>query len=328
MSATDRPLVSVIVTFYNQAEFVASALDGVLAQSYRPFEVIVVDDGSTDDTLRACTAYGDRITVVHQENAGPSGARNSGIRRARGSLVAFLDGDDIWVPEKLEAQVEAALRYPESGLVAVDGEAFSSEGITRDTLYGPGLLQLMHPSNGRIFTARCFDMLLDGKFSFITTPSQVMIPAAVFREVGTWNPRFRVSADYELYLRIAARRPFTFLREKQVRYRINPAGLSGPEPGRSFSWVEEKPAVFRSVAGKDRRRTGRLISEVARDAAKRAYYLGKGGHRRFVNRFLLRFALRTRRPHLVLPYLVGLWCSPSVRTWILGAVRRFTRPKF
>src|SRR4030095_15327322 len=308
MTTTNRPLVSVIVTFYNQAEFVASALDGVLAQSYRPVEVIVVDDGSADDTLRACAAYGDRITVVHQENVGPSGARNAGLQRARGSLIAFLDGDDLWTPEKLEAQVEGLLRYPESGLVAVDGEEFSTAGTTKNTLYGPGLIQLMQASNGRFFTARCFDMLLDGKFSFLTTPSQVMVPAAVFREVGIWNTRFRVSADYELYLRIAARRPFTFVREKRVRYRVNPAGLSGPEPGRALTWVEENTAIFRSIAGKDRRRAGRLISEVTRDAAKRAYYLGMTGHRRFVNRFLLRFALRSRRPHLVLPYFVGLWC--------------------
>jgi len=91
--------------------------------------------------------------------------------------------------------------------------------------------------------------------------------------------------------------------------------------------VEEKPAVFRSIAGHDRRRAARLINEVTRDAAKRAYYLGKGGHRRFARRFLLRFALLTRRPHLVLPYVVGLWFPPDVRTWILRAVRRFTRPK-
>jgi glycosyltransferase involved in cell wall biosynthesis len=327
VSTGGRPLVSVVVTFYNQAEFVVPALDSVLAQTYRPMEIIVVDDGSTDGTRRACAAYGDRITLVCQDNTGPSGARNAGLGRARGSLVAFLDGDDLWEPSKLELQVEGALRHPESGLVAVDGEAFSSAGVTRDTLYGTNLLQLMHASSGRFFSARCFDMLLDGKFSIIATPSQVMVPAAVFREVGTWDPRFRVSADYELYLRIAERRPFVFVREKQVRYRINPAGLSGPEPGRAFSWVEDKPAIFRSIAGKDRRRAARLIDEVTRVTAKQAYYLGRRGHRRLANRILARLALRSRRPHLVLPYLAGLWFPPGPRAWLVGAVRRLTRPR-
>jgi glycosyltransferase involved in cell wall biosynthesis len=315
----------VVITFYNQAEFVASALDGVLAQTYHAFEVIVVDDGSTDDTLQACTAYGDRITLIHQENAGPSGARNSGLRRTRGALVAFLDGDDIWAPEKLEVQVELARSHPQSGLVAVDGVAFSSEGITTDTLYGANLVQLLQESNGRFFTARCYDMLLDGKFSIISTPSQVMIPAAVFRGVGAWDPRFRVSADYELYLRIAAHWPFTFSKENLVRYRINPAGLSGPEPARAFSWVEDKPAIFRSIG--DRRRAARLISELARETAWKACHLGTHGHRWFANRFLRRYAFRSGRPHIVLPYLAALWCPSGPRTWLLEALRRLNKPR-
>lgn len=327
MNVADRPLVSVVVTFHNQAEFVGSALDGVLAQTYRAFEVIVVDDGSTDDTLNACAAYGDRITVIHQENVGPSGARNSGLRRTRGSLVTFLDGDDIWAPEKLEIQVELARRHPQSGLVAVDGVAFSSAGITANTLYGVELVRLLQTSHGRSFTARCYDMLLDGKFSIISTPSQVMVPSAVFQEVGVWDPRFRVSADYELYLRIAAHWPFTFSKEALVGYRINPAGLSGPEPARAFSWVEDKPAIFRSIAGGDRRRAARLISELARETARNAYRLGTQGQRRFAHRFLMRYAFRSGRPHIVLPYLAALWCPSSPRTWLLGTLRRFTRPR-
>lgn len=322
----DRPLVSVVVTFYNQAEFVAPALDGVLDQTYHPVEVIVVDDGSTDTTLHACAAYGDRITIVRQDNAGPSDARNSGLQRARGALVAFLDGDDIWAPEKLDVQVEAARRHPESGLVAVDGQAFDSAGITRDTLYRGGLGRLLETSPGRFFTARCFDMLLDGKFSIFTTPSQVMIPTPVLRKVGAWDPRYRVSADYELYLRIAAHWSFSFSREKLVRYRINPAGLSGPGPLRAFSWVEEKPAIFRSIARSDRRRAARLISELARETARYAYDLGNGGHRRAVSKFLGRYVIRSRRPHLVLPYLVALWFPAGARASLLKALRRFAKP--
>jgi glycosyltransferase involved in cell wall biosynthesis len=325
VNEADRPLVSVVVTFYNQAEFVAPSLDGVLAQTYRPFEVIVVDDGSTDHTRQACAAYGDHITVIHQENAGPSPARNAGLRRARGPLVSFLDGDDIWEPEKLEVQVELARGHPESGLVAVDGIKFSAAGITADTLYGRGLVGLLQRSAPGAFTMHCYDMLLDGKFSFLSTPSQVMIPAAVLREVGTWSPRYRVGADYELYLRIAARWPFTFSREKLVRYRINPAGLSGPEPGRAFSWVEDKPAIFRSIAGKDPRRASRLITELARETAREAYNLGRQGHRRFAGRFLMSYALRSRRPHLVLPYLAALCFPVSPRAWLRQALRRLKK---
>jgi glycosyltransferase involved in cell wall biosynthesis len=92
------------VPVYNGERFLAEALDSILAQSYRPLEVIVVDDGSTDGTRDVATSYGSRIAYLSQPNAGSAGAKNSGIRAASGELVAFLDADDVWLPDKLLRQ--------------------------------------------------------------------------------------------------------------------------------------------------------------------------------------------------------------------------------
>jgi glycosyltransferase involved in cell wall biosynthesis len=100
------PLVSVIIPTYNRADLVCRAIESVLGQTYKNREIIVVDDGSTDDTQTRLQAYGDRIRVLSQENGGPSIARNRGIAVSRGEIVAFLDSDDYWLPTKLARQVE------------------------------------------------------------------------------------------------------------------------------------------------------------------------------------------------------------------------------
>ena len=101
---TSAPLMSCVVPVYNGARFLAEALDSVLAQPYRPLEIIVVDDGSTDETAEVCSRYGARIHYERQDNAGPAAARNRGIRRAQGQFLAFQDADDLWHPEKLARQ--------------------------------------------------------------------------------------------------------------------------------------------------------------------------------------------------------------------------------
>jgi len=109
----DSLRISCIVPVYNGERFLAEALDSILAQSLAPFEVIVVDDGSTDTTPAVATRYGQRITYIRQDNAGPSAARNRGVRAARGELVAFLDADDIWRPDKLARQAARFAARPE-----------------------------------------------------------------------------------------------------------------------------------------------------------------------------------------------------------------------
>jgi len=108
--------VSVIIPTYNRAEYVTQAIDSVLAQTYADYEIIVVDDGSTDNTKDVLLPYMDRIRYIYQENAGASAARNTGIKAAKGDWIAFLDSDDEWLPEKLAVQMCAVERH--SQLVA------------------------------------------------------------------------------------------------------------------------------------------------------------------------------------------------------------------
>jgi glycosyltransferase involved in cell wall biosynthesis len=100
-----RPMVSVIIPVYNGEAFLAEAIESVLIQSYRPMEVIVVDDGSTDGTAAVASRFKEGVRYIHQHNSGPAAARNSGLRVARGELIGFLDADDLWVENKLELQL-------------------------------------------------------------------------------------------------------------------------------------------------------------------------------------------------------------------------------
>ncbi len=114
------PLISAVIPTYNYGHFVTAAVRNVLAQTYRNLEVIVVDDGSKDNTRERLAPYLDRIRYVYQENQGPSAARNTGIRSATGEWVALLDSDDLWHPRKLELQVKYLQAHPEVGLLGSD----------------------------------------------------------------------------------------------------------------------------------------------------------------------------------------------------------------
>lgn len=110
---TEPPLVSCVVPVHNGARYVTAALDSIFAQTWRPIEVIVVDDGSTDETPELLAQYPHPIRVVRQENAGPARARNQGVALAAGEFLAFQDADDLWVPHKLTCQMERMLARPE-----------------------------------------------------------------------------------------------------------------------------------------------------------------------------------------------------------------------
>jgi len=130
VSGPDRPLISVLIGAYNAAPYLAEAIESVLTQSYRPFELIVVDDGSTDETAEIARSFGDRLRCARQENAGDGAARNAAVRLARGELFAFMDSDDRSTPDRLELQATALAEDPELDMVFGALREFISPELT------------------------------------------------------------------------------------------------------------------------------------------------------------------------------------------------------
>lgn len=194
-------MVSVIIPTYNRAHVVGEAIDSVLEQSYTGFELIVVDDGSADETPSVLESFGDRLRVIRQENRGPAAARNRGLAEASGELIAFLDSDDLWLPPKLQRQVEFLREHPED-LICYTDEIWIRRGVRVNP-------RKRHAKwDGWIFD-KCLPLC-------IISPSSVMMRRAFFDRVGAFDETFRVCEDYELWLRAAAVLPIRYLPERLI----------------------------------------------------------------------------------------------------------------
>ena len=193
---SDKPLISVIIPTYNRAWVVGEAIDSVLAQDYGHFELIVVDDGSTDETARVLDAYGDRVFVIRQPNRGVSAARNRGIEAAGGELVAFLDSDDYWLPGKLAGQV-AFFHSRGEAMICQTEEIWVRNGVRVNP-------KKRHKKpSGMIFEpslALC-----------LVSPSAVMMRKNLFDAVGLFDENLPACEDYDLWLRVASRFPVYLL---------------------------------------------------------------------------------------------------------------------
>ncbi|MEN8245762.1 MAG: glycosyltransferase [Thermodesulfobacteriota bacterium] len=185
------PLVSVIIPTYNRGWTLAEAVESVLAQDYKDFELIVVDDGSTDDTKDILAAY-DGITVLGQANQGVSAARNNGVAHSRGTYVAFLDSDDLWLPQKLAVQVDFFRKNPEA-LICQTQETWVRNG--RRVNSGK-----RHQKQSGMFFERSLELCL-------VSPSAVMMKKAFFGEMGGFDENLPACEDYDLWIRINAHHP-------------------------------------------------------------------------------------------------------------------------
>jgi glycosyltransferase involved in cell wall biosynthesis len=190
--ASKKPLVSVIIPTYNRGWIVKEAIDSVLEQDFDDYELIVVDDGSGDDTPAILSAYGNKITVLRQSNKGVSAARNHGIEAASGQLIAFLDSDDLWLPRKLSAQIKFFKAHPEA-VINQTQECWIRNGKRVNPK------KRHHKFSGMIFE-RSLALCL-------VSPSAVMIKKSLFGTVGVFDEQLPACEDYDLWLRISCRYP-------------------------------------------------------------------------------------------------------------------------
>lgn len=186
-----KPLVSVVIPAYNAERYLGEAIEGVLAQTYAPVETIVVDDGSSDDTAALARSY-DGVTVIAQENSGPSAARNRGFAASRGEFVAFHDSDDAMTPDKLAVQVGHLLDNPRAGCVLAEQALlvepgaelpFWVEGSKVETVMPPRPLEL--------------------KDEPLVHPMTMVLRRTAFEQVGGFDESMRAAEDFDWMLRAA-----------------------------------------------------------------------------------------------------------------------------
>jgi glycosyltransferase involved in cell wall biosynthesis len=218
-SQTTQPLISVVIPCYNRQDYIQEAVDSALKQTWENTEVIVVDDGSTDDSVKLLQSYESRIKLFTQPNAGVAAARNTGIHQAKGKWIALLDSDDVWIPNKLESQMALVSRWPDAVLLytlcsTIDTESKSlgtPPEILDDRFELDSLERLLHHCGP-------------------TTSSVVMRRDALIA-AGSFDVQFEqnggfAAEDWELYVRIAERGPFAFAGKCLTHYRVHPDSKS------------------------------------------------------------------------------------------------------
>ena len=189
--------ISVIIPTYNRKKYIKRAIDSVIHQSYKPFEIIVIDDGSTDGTYELIkqSYSSSQISLKKQKNNGVSSARNKGIKLANGDWIAFLDSDDEWFKNKLELQVREIKKS--KTFICHTNEIWIRNGIRVNQMK-------KHQKYGGAIFKKCLDMCR-------ISPSSVMIHRRIFDEIGLFDEDLIICEDYDLWLRISSKYPVLYL---------------------------------------------------------------------------------------------------------------------
>ncbi|MFT3893204.1 MAG: glycosyltransferase [Anaerolineales bacterium] len=244
------PLVSVIIPNYNHAKYVGDAVRSVLAQDYRHYEIIVVDDGSTDNSREVLSAFGDQIQCIYKKNAGLSAARNTGIDASNGSLIGVLDADDMYEPYYLSKLVSALQENPDA------------QGIYCGYQFVDHTNNLLPQIESRpVESDKLYEALLDGNF-FV--PEAIFLRRAVYEDVGLFDEALRACEDWDVWLRVAKKYKIIYCADILTRHRVLPGSMS-TDPLRMLN---NRLAVLKKHVGDEPRDSG---SSMTHRAYGRAY---------------------------------------------------------
>ncbi len=232
---TEPPTVSVIMPAYNSARFIGEAIESVLGQTWPKTELIIIDDGSTDETASIIKSYGDRVRYVYQQNARQAVARNAGIAISKGEYLAFIDADDVWGEEKLQKQLDKFQSNPSLGLVScstIEIDEFSKQiGVKSTNLRGKALRSI-----------------LLGEGAAGINGSSPLIPRQVIESVGLFDPELTPVEDTDMFCRIAARYPIDYVDEPLVLYRSHSGNMHRKLDLMETAWTRFYAKVLRDPA--------------------------------------------------------------------------------
>lgn len=224
-------LVSVVVPNYNHGRYLGDAIESILAQTYRQYEIIVVDDGSTDNSRKVAAEYGDQIRYIYKDNAGLSAARNTGLRHAQGEFIALLDADDMYEPDFMERLVHIL-----SANDNVDGVYCGYRFVDQ---YGVALPQ----AETRVIPSeQLYEVMKRGNF---WVPESVMMRRSCYITAGPYDESLRACEDWDIWLRILAKHSVMGIADILTRHRILPNSMSS-DPTRM---VQNRLAVTRNHFG-------------------------------------------------------------------------------
>ena len=287
------PLVSVVITAYQAARWLPATLASVMAQTYPHWEVVLIDDGSTDDTVDRIADFRSRIRYFHQPNAGMAAARNAGLAFANGVYVALLDADDLWEPDKLATQVRVAEANPASGLIVCDGVVFddaTDAELRTHLIRDDSVRRSLAAAPDGMVTLQCHRSMI--QLNPVACPAQTLIPRSVLDTIGPLGDY--LSQDYDCWLRISQQYPVTFHADRLVRRRRHTTSMTGPPGGPRYAQAAHRVEIWRTHRARcdaaDRALVDGQRRKLVRRASRGLVKYGVTADRRAARRWLAELA--------------------------------------